>query len=50
LVQEINFINNSGQHASSIRWKGGLFRDFENFNLLHEEFLRTREKRVMPFP
>jgi hypothetical protein len=33
------------EHATMIWWKGSLFRDFENFNLLHLETRRTREKR-----
>jgi hypothetical protein len=47
VVQEINLRSIQEQHANRIWRKGDLVRDFEDFNFLHFEMLRTREKRVL---
>jgi hypothetical protein len=44
VVQETNSKAIREQHASTIWWKGGLFRDFENFSFLHWEIRRQTGK------
>jgi hypothetical protein len=45
VVQEIKIRSNSGTARKHDLRKGDLVRDFENFNFLHVEIRRTREKR-----